>query len=226
MKTSLIPDLMIFDLDNTLYDYELCHSSAMLELSKMFKMIIPSRDFSFEKAYLDARREVKLRIEGPSSHSRMLYFNEILANLSLRLDRKLILDMVSLYWSTFFKFLKPAAGLEDFLRRIRLGGSKIAVVTNFTTEIQYQKLFVLNLLELFDVVVTSEEAGGEKDSFRPFNLMMKRLGMTETNSTWFFGDEIHDFPLSFPAESIRFFGSPFMKRPLKNVKKVASYESL
>jgi len=226
MKEPLNPELVVFDLDNTMYDYHLCHSHGLSEVSSMLKSMIPRRNFSLEKAYSDARRKVKTRVDGPASHSRTLYFSEILSNLNMRLDRKLLLDMVSIYWSTFFKHMQPAKGLEDLLKKFRLSGTKISLVTDFTTEIQYQKLFVLNLLELFDVIVTSEEAGGEKNSFKPFELMLDRLGMPQMNLVWFFGDEAHDFPTTFPAANYCFFGSPFMTRNLRNVEKISSYELL
>jgi putative hydrolase of the HAD superfamily len=53
---------------------------------------------------------------------------------------------------------------------------QIAIVTDLTAQIQFQKLRHLKFQNRFQAIVTSEEAGIEKPDARIFNLALNKLG--------------------------------------------------
>ena len=68
----MIFNAVIFDIDDTLYDYELCHKAALKAVS------IYINDSNFEKAYLSVTKQYKLEVGNiASSHNRFIYFKWI-----------------------------------------------------------------------------------------------------------------------------------------------------
>ena len=68
-------DTIIFDLDNTLYEYETCHQAGLKAvLFELGKFIELSRD-EFDIAYKLAQDEVKYHVKDQAaSHNRLIYF--------------------------------------------------------------------------------------------------------------------------------------------------------
>lgn len=200
----------MFDLDNTIYNYEPCriaaekafflyaHSSAGIKLSES------------RKAYNLSRLRVHARVRGASRHDRRLYFIEYLRVLGLKSDPQFVTEANNHYWFSYFEKMKLASDVESFIIQARLKNILIALVTDLTSEIQYRKLLSLNIHHLFDVVITSQETELEKDSGQPFKLLLSNIKEKAKFSTvWFIGDSAQDFPAKFPAENLLFFISPF-----------------
>ena len=57
-----------------------------------------------------------------------------------------------------------------------------------TAQIQFRKLVYFGLDELFNYVVTSEEAGKDKPNRQPFELALKKLKVNPEN-VWMIGDD-------------------------------------
>ena len=78
-------------------------------------------------------------------------------------------------------------GCRQFLHEAKLLGIPTCIVTDLTTSIQFRKLIFLELEREFNFVVTSEEAGFDKPSEKPFLLALKKLGL-KGELAWFIGD--------------------------------------
>lgn len=66
---------------------------------------------------------------------------------------------------------------EDVLRRLRLRGVRIGILTNGNQEQQREKLERTGLMDLVDTVCVSEEIGAQKPDRRAFDILAERLGV-------------------------------------------------
>jgi FMN phosphatase YigB (HAD superfamily) len=75
------------------------------------------------------------------------------------------------------------------------------LVTDLTSQIQLRKLAWLGLDKAFDLVITSEECGGDKCTGKP-EILLKRYIKSLPSATWCIGDRDEDHLLQ--AESLFF----------------------
>lgn len=166
---------IIFDLDDTLYDYESIHKSAMKKLRAFAceKMRISEKEFDI--AFLAAKKETKeLLEETGASHNRMLYCQKTLEKLGKNpVDGAL--EMYDCYWDSMLSEMKLREGTVQLLERLKADNIKIAICTDLTTQIQHRKIKQLGLVPYIDVLVTSEEAGAEKPNERIYELTYAKL---------------------------------------------------
>jgi putative hydrolase of the HAD superfamily len=85
---------------------------------------------------------------------------------------------------------RPAKGAVEALATVRSRGPKLAVVSNWDCSLP-ERLDELGLLEHFDAVVTSAEAGVPKPEPRAFLLALERLGASASRALHV-GDEEAD----------------------------------
>ena len=188
-KFKKLPDAILFDLDNTLYEYEPAHQSAQNAVkSKMIQMFSISTE-DFDKLIIDAKKYTKDRLEGTaSSHSRLLYFQQMLEIMGTGSQVLYALDFEQTYWRTFLAHSKLFEGVSEFLEEIRIFEIPIAIVTDLTAQIQFRKILYFNLDHHFDHIVTSEEAGCEKPCKTIFTLALNKLSVPESANVWMIGD--------------------------------------
>jgi FMN phosphatase YigB (HAD superfamily) len=212
---------LVFDLDNTIYEYEPCRISGEKALFKLIESYSGIKTSTSKKIYSSARWNVQRRVQGASSHERVLYIIEFLRLANLKNDPKFVIEALNHYWLAFFSEMKLIPGFKSFIAEIRLRRIPVALVTNLTSEIQYRKLLFLNIHEDFDIVITSQETNKEKDHGEPFKLLIASLKIkTKYDTVWFFGDSDGDFPLKFPTKNSIYFVSPFASEKIQkeNIK--------
>ena len=196
------PEYIFFDLDNTLYNYETAHSPAQ---SKLFEQLSRELDLpisEIKNVFNQARSEVKNRLgTTASSHSRLLYLSELLKKFQIANKLEVAVNLEQHYWRTFLMNAKLHSGVIEFLTTIRLHGTKVVLVTDLQNSIQYRKLNWFGISPLFDLVVTSEEAGGDKSSGKPEAYLAALLGIISPIG-WCVGDMPWDHLFK---ESTKFF---------------------
>ncbi len=195
---------MVFDLDGTLYDFEKPNDLASKALTIALSL---SLNISIEKAtksFAQGRVNVKRRLGATaSSHNRILYIAEAFRLLKVKPDTHLLIRLEEIFWENYLKEMNLYEGVKGLLNNLRTRGIPIALVTDLTASIQYRKISKLGLNGFFDVIVTSEEAGTDKLSGVPFDLLRDFLGQFPPNS-WFFGDSDFDHPNKQGHKSIFF----------------------
>lgn len=154
---------VLFDLDNTLYNYDVLHE---ISLKASFETFKEEFDLSFEdykNLYEISRSEVHIELSGTaSSHNRVLYFKRLIEKVLPSFDPFLIMKLNDAYWETFLDHMtlkKDAKEVLDFLKKENI---KIAIISDLTTEIQLRKIEKLGISEYIDLLVTSEETGVDK----------------------------------------------------------------
>lgn len=169
---------VVFDLDNTLYDYNACNYKAEEQLVRTISGDFKITQDEARDLLKNAKRNIKKQLgeNVAASHNRLLYMQNICEQKG---KNPLIyaLKFYDTYWNTIldnmvlFDYVMPL--LDSLIEK----GIKIGILTDLTAYIQYRKLKKLGLTEKIDYLVTSEEAGAEKPSEKMFNLMIKKLGV-------------------------------------------------
>jgi len=167
---------VLLDLDNTLYDYDLCNDCA---LKKVFSLVSKKFNISIrkvKKSFFNSRKEVKKYLNGTAaSHSRLLYFKKMLENLNNFTDSELSLELEKVFWDEYFKFMCLKKEALDFLRFCQKNSIKIAIITDLTTQIQLRKTIHLGISKYINYVITSEDVGKEKPHSLIFKVGMKKI---------------------------------------------------
>jgi putative hydrolase of the HAD superfamily len=168
---------MFLDLDDTFYDYKSAHKPAQTELVAYLSRQLKLDTRAVSAGLLSSRLKVKERLgASASSHSRLIYISEYLREVDCQTHVELTLSAESLYWNTFLKNMKIFEGVHNFLLSSRQDGFTNVLVTDLTASIQRRKLRLLEIDTLFEIVLTSEEAGGDKVSGLPEKFLGDLLG--------------------------------------------------
>ena len=193
------PDLIVFDLDNTLYLYDQTAEKAEKELFRAISVETGVKNP--EETYSAARKRVKERLKNTaSSHSRLLYLSEFFRILKIAPSASLLLRLEQIYWNTFLVNLNVDEDAKSLLILARSKKIELAIVTDLTLQIQLRKLVRLELDEFFQYIVSSEDTGSDKNG-QNLNPIVNEL--FHGKKIWFIGDQILDFPLKY--ENSEFF---------------------
>lgn len=190
-KIELIkPKSIIFDTDNTLYEYEPANKCALEAVAFKVKNLLGINQEDFINSYKIARVAVKKELGNTaSSHSRLLYFQKMLENLDLKAQLLIALDLEQTFWRTFLANAPLFPGVYELFEKLTFNNISIAIVTDLTAQVQLRKLTYFNLEDTFDAVVTSEETGADKPNKRNFELILSKLGLSKGKQNWVVGDD-------------------------------------
>jgi putative hydrolase of the HAD superfamily len=187
--------VIVLDLDNTLYDYQPCHTTGLNKLVAFLGQELRIDGKALETEYIKSSKEVKKRLGTvASSHSRLLYVQEMYRRLNLRLETRVILQAEQTYWSEFLGTMQLVEGTIDFLANARRRGFKIVLVTDLTSQIQLRKIQRLGVETWIDALFTSEELGSDKADPAVFSIVHSLAGIEPGSEVWFIGDDEKDLP--------------------------------
>ena len=187
-----LPQLAIVDLDDTLYDYNVANEAAEKALNDYIATALNQKAEIVATELSRARLSLKARlVDTASSHSRLLYVREFLSSNRIQIHASFALECEQVFWREYLNNSILYPGAHDFLSYLRLRKTQLVLVTDLTTSIQLRKLAWFGLDKVFDLVITSEEAGGDKKSGLPENLLQALLE-TIPEKTWCIGDKEWD----------------------------------
>ena len=180
---------VIFDLDDTLYDYKALERAAFECVGELVRERLGVSEEQYEDAFMRARQVTKEMLgETATSHSRMLYFQKTLEYLDIR-PLYLALEMYETYWGFFLDNMSLYAGARDLLEALHEKYIRVGVCTDLLAHIQHRKLRRLGMMDDVDCMVTSEEAGVEKPSPGIFKLCIEKLRLP-AEEVCFVGDNL------------------------------------
>lgn len=189
----VVPNLVIFDLDNTFYNYEERHLCAIKKLYELLSVETSLSILQVSKLFDLAKKNVHLRLGNTaSSHSRLLYLNEFFHLDKSRPSASILMRLESEYWETFLSEINLLPDSFEFLDSVVKNNIPTALVTDLTSEIQYRKMEKLGLEKHFSSLITSEDAGGDKLTGRPWELLNERINLDACPVIWYIGDMPHD----------------------------------
>lgn len=202
------PEAILFDTDNTLYNYYPANKAAEEAVCRKAKNLLGLEKKEFFMIYKKAKSEIKANLDkNASSHSRLLYFQRMIEILGYKSHLLLSLDFEQTFWRTFLANAPLFPGVKETLLYFKQIQVPIAVVTDLTAHIQLRKLTYFGLEDTFDAVVTSEEVGIDKPNKKNFLLTFKKLNLHKDCYFWMIGDN----PISDIYGAKQFNSTTFQK---------------
>lgn len=168
---------VIFDLDNTLYDYDAINDTAVRNAGMWLCGQTGISYEAFGRAFDEGRRRIKESMQDCASrHNRMLYFQKTSELLGLNPIRY-SLELYEAYWGYMLDHMTLVPDAGKVIKRLHAEGIRTAVCTDLTAHIQHRKLRRLGIADYVDVLVTSEEAGVEKPDAVIFDMVLGKLAV-------------------------------------------------
>ena len=178
---------VIFDLDDTLYNYEEINEAAIKKLCDYTCNALNIDEALFKEAFEYGRKSTKEGLENVASgHNRMIYCQKTLEYLGVNPIMN-SLEMYDVYWNSMLDTMTLNEGVIELFEFLKEHNIKIGICTDLTTNIQHRKLRKLDIAKYVDCIVTSEEAGQEKPSNKMFDLCIKKLDVLR-NEACYVGD--------------------------------------
>ena len=157
---------ILFDFDNTLYDYELINKIA---LNKLFDELVLNNNLNkkyLEKIYKKLNNNIKNSNNSNNKFNKTIYIKKMLELLKISLiyfDKYL-----KIYEDEFNNNFKLYDGVLELFKYLKLNNIKIGIVSNNIFIQQYKKLKTSYILEYIDFIETSDECGEEKPHINIF----------------------------------------------------------
>lgn len=168
---------VIFDLDQTLYDFMKGHYVANRAVgdyaSKHFGLSHEETDRLVMES-MDRVREI-VGHDNPAYHSRILRMKYLLEQLG---EDALVhtLPMADVYWNSFYETIELLPEVEEVLRILKSKGLKIVICTDMQVDVQIHKIEHLGIGKYIDYLVTSEESNCEKPGDAILAMCAKKSG--------------------------------------------------
>lgn len=154
---------VIFDIDDTLYNYETGHALGMKRMGEYARKEFGVEPEEFESMYKKLNREIieHLGRDNAAIHSRSIRLQNMLEQWGKPLFPHLK-TLYHLYWDTLIDESSPEPGSLEAMRELCEMGISIGIGTDMTTAMQYEKLERFGFGPYIRHIVTSQEAGYEK----------------------------------------------------------------
>lgn len=166
---------VVFDLDNTIYNYDECHIVAMKQLEEYVCGKYELNKVDFRKNFELAKDEVKELLGNTgASHNRMLYMQIFLEKIN-QSPVEDALELYDIYWSVMLEKMTPFKYVMPLMKQLKHRKIEIGILTDLTAHIQHRKIKKLCITEYIDAIVTSEEVGAEKPSNIAFSRIIQKL---------------------------------------------------
>lgn len=178
---------IIFDLDDTIYNYTNCHNISINVIYKLISEYTKIHIKDIKNIYTNIDNNHKaLTINTASSHNKYIKFKHLLEKLNM----SNIEEIHKKYWEIFYKNIKLNDGILDLIKWLKSLGIKIYILTDYETEYQIEKLKQLNIFNYIDYILTSEEIGCEKPSIHCFNYIIMKTN-SNINEIIMIGDNFN-----------------------------------
>lgn len=164
-------DLVVFDLDDTLYSEKEYVRSGFKRISETLKM--PTLESKLWEAFLQGQKAIDTVFESEKIPDRKDQA------LSIYRNQKPTIHLYS--------------GVESMFRRIKQKGKKLGMLTDGRPEGQHAKIEALNLESIFDVIIITDELGGvncRKPNEIGFQKLQEKT-MIPFEKMVYIGDNIH-----------------------------------
>lgn len=217
---------VIFDIDNTLYDFNYSNNIALDKLRDY-----TAEKFSWSREEFDAKHE-----RSQKDIYALMGYNGICRDRILRY--KMMMEysslpifphaarMLELYWTTMLNTLRPYEGACSVMESLKSRGLTIGIGTDMTVYIQMLKLERMNMSSYIDFMVTSEEAGREKPSPELFRMCIEKA-KCRADECLFVGDSLEkDYTGAVSAGMSALWFNPRGNESVEGVREINSLRQI
>lgn len=173
-----MPDAVLFDLDDTLFDHRVCAQTALRELHRIHPAFAACDFPDFERRHAVYLEELHRRVltgELSIDDARRERFRRLFEAAGIAPAEEVVAAAAAAYRSGYVRIRRPVSGAIELLRRVRQR-ARIGIVSNNLLAEQQDKLRDCRLDAYVDVLVVSEEAGVSKPHPRIFEIALARIG--------------------------------------------------
>ena len=169
---------VIFDIDGTLYDYDLGHEAGMKAMLAYAKEELGISEEEYKAAYSQKNKELTARLGKMNAaiHNRSIRIQNMLEAWKLPLFPH-TQNLYNLYWDNLLAASHAEPGALDCVKALKEMGMTIGIGTDMTSMMQYRKLEVYGFGPYVDHMVISEEAGMEKPAKEFMELCVEKSGV-------------------------------------------------
>lgn len=214
---------VIFDFDNTLYDYETNNKRA---LDKLFHELNNKSSVPLDNI-INAYDKINKNIKGSNNPSnkfnKAIYVKKLLEEFNIPL---IYLEYyLQIYHKSFFDELVLYSGVVEFLVFLKSKNIKIGLVSNNQFYQQYEKLRELNILSYIDCIHTSDECGHEKPDMNMFLEIQHKMGIPFDKLAYIGDDYICDIEPSLRLGMFSFLFEENIEKCTYSEKKYIKFGS-
>lgn len=179
-------DVILFDLDDTLFDFGMTERNAFHQL--FLEYGLPNGLQDYLGSYKTISKVLWDELERGTTTLELLKI-ERFKRLFLEHHLDLDIDVVSQkYIENLGKEIHMIDGVEEMLANLE--DCRLAIVTNGFQIAQHARINGSPLKNVFEAVITSEEARSQKPNPAIFEYTFKKLGITEKSKVLMVGDSL------------------------------------
>ncbi|NUU63457.1 YjjG family noncanonical pyrimidine nucleotidase [Paenibacillus agri] len=179
-------EVILFDADDTLYDYGMAESHALSHTFAHFGLPTGAQDYaaSYQEINHALWKDLE-RGEISAAALRVERFNRLFTAHSLALDPEAFSEAYLRYLGEGTFLIQGAVELCE-----ALGDCRLAIITNGYKEVQTSRIQGSPLNNVFEGIIISEEAGCQKPETGIFDYAFTKLGITDKASVLIVGDSL------------------------------------
>lgn len=168
---------VIFDIDGTLYDYEIGHAAGMKAMELYVQEQFQVAPEQFREVYQKKNKEITERLgrDNAAIHSRSIRIQSILEDWGKPLFPH-TKNLYRLYWEALLAGSCPEPGILSCMEELKELGITMGIGTDMTAMMQYEKLEYYGMAPYISHMVTSQEAGVEKPHRTFMELCIRKSG--------------------------------------------------
>jgi len=196
---------VIFDFDNTIYDYNKINNLCLDILFKKFKENHNISIDRIQNIYNKINKDIKQSNNYSNKFNKAIYIKYLLENLNI--SYTYFNSYLEIYNDTFIDNIKIFDNFEKLLILLKNHNIKIGLHTNNIFIQQINKLDKLNITKYFDIIYTSSEDGNEKPNYNIFINMISKMNIKPENLIYIGDDFLNDIE---PLQKLNILGFQFM----------------
>ncbi|HEY4430914.1 MAG TPA: YjjG family noncanonical pyrimidine nucleotidase [Paenibacillus sp.] len=179
-------DVILFDADDTLFDYGMAESHALSNAFLHFGMPTGAADYA--ASYQEINHALWRDLEQgkiSSASLRVERFNRLFAANALELDPEAFSE-------AYLRFLGEGTFLMQGAIELceELADCRLAIITNGIKDVQTSRIQGSPLSETFEQIIISEEAGCQKPETGIFDYAFAKLGISDKEKVLIVGDSL------------------------------------
>lgn len=179
-------DCILFDADDTLFDYGMAEGQAFLNVFAHFGLPTGAEE------YADSYREINQALwrdleqgQITSAALRVERFNRLFARHKLEYNSEAFSEAYLRFLGEGTYLIQGAVELCN-----ELAGCRLAIITNGIKDVQLSRIQGSPLRNTFEQIIISEEAGSQKPEQGIFDYAFTKLGLTDKTRVLIVGDSL------------------------------------